>query len=285
LNKQHQTIVNAIARRHAKNAGQYAEHAFIFQEVGRRLLERLEWVNFTPDTMLDVGAGQGDCLAQLRERYPSATAIATDSCFPLLSRQSHCVAADAHHLPFTDNSMDMVVANGVLPWLLDPPAFFESVHRLLKPKGLLMFSSFGPNTLIEWREAWAQIDDYSHVPSFVDMHDLGDLVRRVGYADVVVDVETIQLRYDDIATCCREMKALGFYNFTDNRRPGLTGKQTFARLEEALVEASQVDGKIVMTFEVIYGHAWGTDSAVQQQDEAGDAVISLQKLRRQLRNQ
>jgi malonyl-CoA O-methyltransferase len=137
----------------------------------------------------------------------------------------------------------------------DLPRALGEFARVLRPGGLAMFSTFGPDTLKELRQSFAQVDGYSHVSRFADMHDIGDMLLAAGFAAPVVDMEVLTLTYDSVRDVMRDLKAIGAHNTTAGRRHGLMGRHAFERVIEAY-EPFRRDGRLPATFEVIYGHAW-----------------------------
>ena len=151
--------------------------------------------------------------------------------------------------------MDMLVSSLAIQWVTDLEQTFTQFRSALKPGGLLMFSSMGPDTLRELRKAWAAVDDYVHVSAFFDMHDVGDALMRAGFSDPVMDVETITLTYDTVDVLMSDLKALGSRNASQGRVKGLMGKQKIKKMKEAYEQFRQ-DNLLPATYEVVYGHAW-----------------------------
>jgi malonyl-CoA O-methyltransferase len=149
----------------------------------------------------------------------------------------------------------MVWSNLALQWVNDPPRTFAEMRRVLMPGGLLMFSTFGPDTLKELRQTFGTLDGHAHVNRFLDMHDIGDALMRAGFAAPVMDMEKVTLTYDDLAGLMRDLKALGAHNANQGRGRGLLGKSAWQRLQQQY-EALRRDGKLPATYEVVYGHAW-----------------------------
>jgi malonyl-CoA O-methyltransferase len=118
-----------------------------------------------------------------------------------------------------------------------------------------MFSTFGPDTLMELRQAFASADDRPHVNRFIDMHDLGDALVQAGFANPVMDMEKIVLTYDDIKAVMRDLKAIGAHNVALGRPRGLMGRHAFERAEAAYDKLRR-EGRLPATFEIVYGHAW-----------------------------
>ena len=259
-----------LARRSFERAaGSYDRAAALQHEVGRRLLERLDFMKIQPRRVLDLGCGTGQCIPELISRYGSAELVALDIALPMLGharrrgrwlRKPYCVCADAESLPFSDASFDLVFSNLMLQWCADAEVVFRELQRVLTPGGLLLFTSFGPDTLRELHDSWARVDGYTHVNAFQDMHDVGDALVRTGFADPVMDVERLTLTYPDLWQLMRELKQIGAHNVTAGRPRGLTGKAHMQRLVQAY-EQYRRDGVLPASYEIVNGHAWGTEAS------------------------
>ncbi len=251
-------------------AADYDGAAVLQREVCNRMLERLDYIKLQPARIVDVGSGTGWGTRQLAQRYSSSQIIALDIAIAMLqtaqdrsgwwqklfggSRQAQ-ICADVEALPVAANSVELVWSNLALQWCNDLPATFADLHRALKVDGLLMFSTFGPDTLKELRAAFNGVDNHNHLNRFTDMHDLGDMLTHSGFAEPVMDMEYITLTYDDVRGVLSDLKQIGAHNATAGRGAGLMGKQAWSRLVENY-ELSRRDGKLPATYEVVYGHAW-----------------------------
>jgi malonyl-CoA O-methyltransferase len=194
-------------------------------------------------TILDAGSGTGNAIPGLAARYPRARILALDLALAMTRRARNrrsrpalstvegwrarigrggtaVVCGDIEQLPLAAARTDLIWSNLALQWVNEPPRVFAEFQRVLAPAGLVMFSTFGPDTLKELRAAYAAADGRAHVHRFIDMHDIGDMLVRAGFAD-----------------------------------PVLTGKALLAAVERNY-EGERRDGRLPATFEVIYGHAW-----------------------------
>lgn len=264
----------------------YDAAAVLQKEVRNRLLERLELTTLEPEVVLDLGAGTGQASRALKQRFPKAQVLALDLATGMLRearrqqgwrRRFERVCADAHRLPLKGQSVDLVVSNLMLQWCDPPDAVFAEVRRILKPRGLFTFTTFGPDTLHELRAAWRTVDDHPHVHRFIDMHDLGDALVRARLAEPVLDVEHFTLTYPDAISLMRELKTIGARNASQGRAAGLKGRRSLDRLAQGY-EPYRQDGRLPATYEVVYGHAWG--SGDQQPASKGEVRIPLDAIPR-----
>lgn len=246
-------------------AGSYDANAVLQREIGSRLLERLDFIKMQPQTVLDVGCGTGVLTEALLKRYKKARVIGVDVAQAMVAqtcqrgswwRRPAGVCADAQHLPFPAHSADMLVSNLMLQWCNDLPTVFREWVRVLRPEGLLMFATFGVDTLQELRASWSQVDNFTHTSRFVDMHDVGDALLQAGFRDPVVDMEMLTLTYSEVRGLLRDLKGIGANNATVGRNQGLTGKARLQAFLQAYEQFRLADGRYPATYEVIYGHAW-----------------------------
>ncbi len=265
-----------IRRSFDRAAASYDQAAVLQREVAGRLAERLELIRLNPDMILDVGSGTGYGSDLLRKRYPAARLINLDFAPAMLRRarakapwlerwrgRRAYVCADAMALPLADASVDMIFSSLVLQWCDDLDAVFGEFRRVLRPGGLLMFATLGPDTLKELRASWAVVDGYSHVSRFLDMHDIGDAMVRARLADPVMDVEHIRLTYAEVKDLMRDLKSLGSRNATRGRSSGMTGRRRLRAMIQAY-EQFRCDGVLPATYEVAYGHAWAPEQNAYQ---------------------
>ena len=258
--------------------------------------ERLGYVKLQPARVLDLGCATGSAAPALRALYPKAHRIGIDFAFEMARHSARpaswlarlrglpgmrrardsAVCADLAALPLAHSSMGLVWSNLALHWLDDPEPALREAHRVLELGGLLMFSTLGPDTLLELRESWHEAEigirpagTAWHVKRFIDLHDIGDLLVKTGFATPVMDMEKIVLTYDSVARLVADLRATGSLNAMQGRSRGLGGKHTKQRLQDAY-EARRVDGRLPATFEVVYGHAW---KAPSRKTAGGDSVV------------
>jgi malonyl-CoA O-methyltransferase len=277
-----------IRRAFGRAATTYEAHAVLQAEVGERLRERLDGVEFAPIRVVDVGSGPGGGSAALHRRFDDAFIIALDLALPMLQAAAqHAgmppafarVCADAQALPLADASVDLVHSNLCLQWCEDPGLALAEFRRVLRPGGHLLFSTFGPDTLKELRAAFATADATPHVSRFIDMHDIGDALLASGFRDPVLERDDFTLTYADARTLMRELRAIGATNADTQRVRALTGKTHLQRVVDAY-ETFRVDGVLPATYEVVYAHALAPDPGQPRRDKGGDiASFPIERLR------
>ena len=259
-----------VRRSFSRAARQYDAAAVLQREVCSRMLERLDYIKLQPARILDAGSGTGWGARQLAQRYPAAQVVALDIALGMLhaardqsgwwrklftgNRQSP-LCADVEALPLAANSVELIWSNLTVQWCNDLPATFVEMHRVLKVEGLLMFSTFGPDTLKELRLALNGVDSHNHLNRFTDMHDIGDMLTHGGFAEPVMDMEYITLTYDDVKAVMQDLRSIGAHNATAGRAQGMMGKGAWNKVLGSY-ERLRRDGKLPATFEIIYGHAW-----------------------------
>lgn len=273
--------LRAVRLSFQRAADRYDEAAFLQQEVARRLDDHLDGVMIAPQRILDAGCGTGFGTTLLRARYPRADVVGLDLAEAMLhqasARQRGSVweklrarlistvpnfvplCGDIEHLPLARDSFDMAWSSLALQWVGDGAAglqaSFKDMHRVLKPGGLFIFASFGPDTLKELRAASVGVDGHHHVNRFVDMHDVGDALVHAGFSNPVMEMEQITLTYADLPALLRDLKAIGAHTVLEGRREGLMGKSAWRKLL-LNYEAFRQAGVLPATYEVVYGHAW-----------------------------
>lgn len=273
----HQSDIDAKKARASFNraAANYDAAAVLQREVGDRLLSRLGYIKLQPNRVLDVGAGTGHCSAQLLTRYSKAQVIAVDFAPDMVARSKRRgrwrrrplgVCADAAALPLSRDTVDLTVSNLMMQWCVPPAQYFEEIRRVIRPGGLLMFTSFGPDTLKELRSAWAEVDAQEHVHQFLDMHDLGDALLSSGFSDPVVDMEIITTTHQSVRSALADIKSIGASYTGAQKGRGLMGKDRMRKFSTAYEKLRSVDGLLPITWEVVYGQAWVPENRLPDLD-------------------
>lgn len=245
-------------------AAGYDRAAVLQKNVEAEALQRLELISHKPTRILDLGCGPGRASQALLKKYRKSEVVTADIAPAMLHlakqkkrwfKAQRFVCLDGEQLPFAANSFDLIFSNLMFQWVNDLDQLFAGLARSLRPNGLLLFTTFGPDTLKELRQSWRQVDDYIHVNSFIDMHDIGDAMVRAGFEAPVLDMENFTLTYEKLTDLARDLKTIGAHNLTDGRRRGLTGRQRWRALEEAY-EAFRENGRLPASYEVVFAHAW-----------------------------
>lgn len=292
-----------VQRSFGNAAATYDDNAFLQREIVNRLFERLDYIKLEPRRVLDLGSGTGYVSEKCRARFPKSELIALDLATEMLqfsksrlpptpalarllgrSHSQHFVCGDAESMPLANESIDAVISSATLQWC-NPEKVCREVARILKPTGLFMFTTFGPDTLKELRSAFRAVDDQPHINEFVDMHDLGDMLVAAGFADPVMDQETITLTYADLKSMMRELKGIGAHNVMPDRRRGLMGKTHWQRLAHAYEKfrlGAPFDGRLPSSYEVVYGHAWKPEFSKRKSTD-GQQAIGLDDFKRMVR--
>jgi len=274
-----------VRRRFDRAAGQFHEADFVHRVTREGLLQRMRPMTNAATTVIDLGSAIGAAVPLLEKRFRRARVIAVDFSASMLQvvrskkvlfSRPLAVQADARALPFAAASIDVVFSNLMLPWTDDFDAVFGAVARVLRKDGLFVFSTLGPDSLIEIREAWGAIDEGEHVNRFPDMHDVGDALVRAGLRDPVLDVDRLSVSYRSAGALFRDLTAAGARNSLRDRQRGLTGRQRFRRFTGTFFLANEDRS---LTLELVYGHCWGSET----NRRSGEVAIGAGKipLRRQ----
>lgn len=263
-------------------AQDFDKHAALIRQLGKYLLERLDYVQYQPKRIVDLGTATGFSTTLLQQRYPEADIIGLDQSLNMLfEHKNHdLVQARAESLPFATASVDLLFANMLLPCLQHIPQFLEECKRVLTPEGLLLFNSLGPDTLKELKKAYKTIDNYDHVNTFVDMHDLGDWMLAAGLSDPALDTERLQITYPDSQALFTELKALGSTtHYVKRQRKGLMTQGQLAQVRSVLMP--QDTENLTVSLEIIYGLAWGNQLPLINQRQGNDVFIPVSAIHRQ----
>ena len=252
----------AVRRHFSEAAESYLAAAALQKEVEARLLEQADILQQPPQRILDLGCGPGRAAGLLKKRWPKADVIAMDLALPMLQqvpkhtrfwRPVKRVCADALQLPFKDARFDFVFSSLCLQWVHPLPQALREIRRVLKPGGLMVFSTFGPDTLIELREAYLRTGVQPPLSPFAAIQQIGDALQSSGFSRSVLERDTFILHYADLRALMRELQALGATDARSDRPRGLMGKHRWQALNSAY---PGTDAGIASSWEVISAMAF-----------------------------
>ena len=275
-----------IRDRFEQIAGRYEQHAALEQEVCTRLLERTVFNLSSPLQILDLGCGTGTGSAQLKRTFRKAQVVGMDTSLAMLSqvrrkssmlRPLKAVCGDIGALPFAARSADMVFSNLASYWCPEPMAMFAEFRRVMRPDGMLLFSTFGPATMNELGEAWAGVDEEVELPVFPDLLEIGNALVAAGFREPVMDREMITLNYPQLDALFDELEATGTSLLVHGWERWKTARMELKQAYAPML----IDGKYPLSFEVVYGTAFGPRDGQPMKTPGGDvATFSVDSLRR-----
>jgi len=255
-----------LRRAFGRAAEGYIAAAALQREVEARLLEQLDVLEAKqPARILDLGSGPGRASGAMKKRWPGAEVIAFDQALPMLRqvpkhtrfwRPVKRICGDATQLPFADASFDLVFSSLCLQWVADLPRALVELRRVMREDGLLVFTTFGPDTLLELRDAYLQAGEREPpISAFAAIQQVGDAVMAAGFRNPVLDRELFTLTYPDVRALMRELRAIGANDARSDRPRGMRGKDRLQRVIAAY-EGLRRDGVLPSRWEVVTTMAW-----------------------------
>ena len=268
---------NHVRMRFDKCVELFNEHDFFHKYCRKNLFDRLAPIKICPKIILNIGSATGSGSNILSRNYKDSQVYNIDLSFGML-KKSHLkenkrikhIQAEASALPFNDNSIDLIFSNLCMPWLNDLHFFFKEIKRVMKKNGLFIFSTLGPDSLLALKKAWAEVDNFSHINNYIDMHIIGDQLLNVGLLDPVLDSERMIIKYKDVSSLERDLTHTGARNALTARENSLTGRKKYEKFSKKLFPCNSSE-KLNIEMEIIYGHAWGREPAPSQNEHVIDA--------------
>ncbi|MBA2650021.1 MAG: malonyl-ACP O-methyltransferase BioC [Legionella sp.] len=280
-------VVNEISKAFNSQAFEYESAAIVQKEIGRRLLERLQYMKIAPERILDLGCGTGYLSRELRLKYPKSQIVGLDLAKSMLlqarnkqgwRRRWSLVSADMNCLPFADGQFDLVFANQAVHWGSSMQNVFGELNRVMKVQGCLMFTTLGPDTFKELKKAWSGVNDHAHTNEFPDMHDVGDWLMAEHFLEPVVDMENLTVHYQSLQKLVQGLKKQGVKNINPQRNKGLTSRAAWANFLNNYELLRTENGSYPLSYEVIYGQAWKGE--LRQKHKDGETFISLSQIKK-----
>ena len=207
--------------------------------------------------VLDVGCGTGFLTQKIQSKLTPRRTIAVDIALSMVKaaktklKQSDAICADAEYLPLLDDSVDKIVSNLALQWCENLSDVFIGFNRMLKQDGRVFFSTFGPTTLQELKQSWAEVDDYTHVNDFYSIDELTVFLQQTGFKDIKIEAKCYQSTYRTVIELMRELKGIGAHNVLSGRNRNMTSKTQMQNMLNAY-EKHRINSLIPATYEIIF---------------------------------
>lgn len=239
----------------------YDHFAALQREVAMALL-----ASFSDETskgiLLDLGCGTGFLTSELLGQVPHCdlkVIVALDIALPMLQtarcklveqQKVNYLCADAEWLPIAGQSVDAVFSSLALQWCRNPEAFFADIKRIIKSGGRLVFSTFGPETLLELKDAWAEVDSYCHVNEFYSEEQLWQFLEDAGFTEIRMIKKNYRPSYASVIDLMKELKSIGAHNVMMGRNRKMTTKAQMQQMMAAY-EKHRIGNSIPATFTAI----------------------------------
>jgi len=250
---------NKVRQSFASAANSYDELATLQRKVGLKLLQSFTEKN-SSHLVVDVGCGTGFLTQQLVDRGFAGKIIAMDIALSMVQKTKvktgrfqnvKYFCADAEFIPLETKSVDTIVSNLALQWCQNLIAVFTGFNQALKKEGRLVFSTFGPSTLQELKQAWSEVDDYTHVNDFYSAEEIGGFLEKSGFNNVEIVTKCYKSQYSSVIELMRELKGIGAHNVLSKRNRKTTSKSAMQAMVSAY-EQSAGQNKIAATYEILF---------------------------------
>lgn len=277
----HQLDFKRLKKQFDQSASFYPAGAVINQEIGARLIEHVNHLELSPKRILGIGCGTGNNAFEVTAVFPGAQIIGIDYSLPMLHKATrnhhvhHFINAQGTQLPIASESIDMVFINMTMLWIEDLDTLFKEVKRILIPGGIFLFATLGPGSLFELKESWQAVDDLAHVHEFVEMQELGDLLMRHQFENVVMDLDQIVFHYGELSQLAQDLTNNCLRNNLRHRKKSLTTPRQWKMVADYYQRFFSRSNQIPATFEVIFGCSYKEKAERKQLSKAVEGVVEI----------
>ncbi|PSW07233.1 malonyl-ACP O-methyltransferase BioC [Photobacterium lipolyticum] len=248
----------AVAEAFGRAAKHYDNAAAFQREVGHRLLDRLSAGSHAGSKALDLGCGTGYFSQHLSQR--GYQVCAADLSLQMLDQaRLRCgdevtyLEADAECLPVSDNQFDTAFSSLALQWCDDLSVPLKELKRVVKPGGLILFTTLVEGSLYELVQAWKQVDQYQHVNQFLSQNAIKLALAQAGCVIDTLEFTPIRVNYPAAVGLMKDLKGIGATHLQQGRKAGLAGRKTIKALESAYDEFRDEKGQLPATYQVCFG--------------------------------
>lgn len=213
----------------------YEAHAKLQREIAEDLALATHAYAPIAGAILDAGCGTGFGAQLLHRLFPQTPLINVDLA-PAMAAQTRehsadVLCADLEAIPLPVASVGLYWSSLAWQWCDSRRAAREAA-RVLAPGGTAVIATLGPQTLLELRQCFAQIDNSSHVRLFDAPEKLYSGLIQAGFRSVRMARSARYAHAPDLATLMRGIRAIGAHTVDAKRRSGLMGKGTWNLLRQ-----------------------------------------------------
>ena len=270
------------------------ENDFLFDEINKRLIEKLFFIKRKFPNVLEIGSRFGKTL----EIYPYKKDIkkffVTDISFEMLDKEKnklkkdkkkelfYFLNIDEEKIPIDKEKLNLVISNLYLHWSNDIVSTFSEIYRILKADGLFLGSIFGNDTLKELKYSVYTAENKilkkvtPRVSPFIKMQDAGSLLQKSGFQLPVIDRDVIKIFFKDIYSLMKSIRGMGESNSLIERKKNFTQKKILDLANEIYLKNFSENNKIYATFEILYLTGWTKHSTQQKPLKPGSAKEKLE---------
>ena len=248
--------LNNLAKSFGFASKSYDTSARLQRYSGKHLMPWLP--NKNDLTVLDLGSGTGFFTDLLSSHYQNVIGLDISSKMlhhakEVRSAKIAWIEGDAHSIPLQDNSIDFIYSNLVIQWCDPLDVAISEMMRVLKPGGLLIFTTLMSGTLNELKSSWKQVDNDQHVIDFKTEQDLDDLFNTDVSSVTDKKCQDIVLEYENVIHLARELKGLGANHLPKKKNRGLSGKDKWFKMTEHYKDFLEPSGIYPATYRLYSG--------------------------------
>ncbi len=255
-----QSIFNfdSMVKHRERAAGRIAPLLPVLEDLGERLLDRLDDTSRRFATALDFG-GRGAIAPALVERGIDVVSADFSPAMAARAGGVPLVLAGPNNFGLPENAFDLVVAHLALHWLDDLPGALIQLKRALKPNGLLLASMPVLGTLQTLREALLDAEEAltggvsPRISPFPELRDCAGLLQRAGFAHPVADVEDLTFLYANPLDLLHELRDAGETNALLDRQKRTPPRALFPA---ALTALPVQEGRMAATLRMAILTGW-----------------------------
>ena len=247
-----------VAESFGRAAESYDKVAYFQRDVGNRLMALIphDVLSEQRNSVIDLGCGTGHFTPKLQLNDNQVVGVDLSEGMITYAREHrkgdvNWVVGDADILPFADSSIDLIFSSLAIQWCSSYPRLFAELYRVLKPGGVVAFSTLLDGTLKELEASWHEVDSYTHVNSFSVCSDVDNASKAAGFFQVSKEQYTDVLSFETVKSLTRELKMLGAHNVNEGRPLKVTGRERILKFKQAYEKYRREDGSLPASYEVL----------------------------------
>jgi malonyl-CoA O-methyltransferase len=258
------------------STGSYDVHANVQRSMAEQLAKSLiAWKcegNIYGPNILEIGCGTGTLTRILVDEWSKASITALDISPSMIKvAEQRLRSRSTRHMDISfihadvekwssdthDSSFDLIVSSACFQWLNKPKQTLCHLRRILRPGGLLVFTSFGPETFYELHQSFHEVYQASgmvpqrHGLSFQSDAQWGIMLKEAGFSSIQQERSIQKETYASVREFLLSVKATGASASEAAATPGLSSRRLFAGMYKVYEDKFSIHGGIAATYDLL----------------------------------
>jgi len=280
---------SAVQSQFNRRAISYDTHAHVQRTMADQLARSfVGWKDkglINERSILEIGCGTGALTQIIVNEWPSASITALDIAPKMIELTEKRILSGQHlstrnsttdRIRFIEadiemwaknapaSSVDIIVSNACFQWLNDPQETLGHLRRMLRPGGLLIFTTFGPDTFCEMHKAFNEVYRASgmvpqrHGLTFQSPDQWEIMLEESGYSNFKCERAIHKEKYASARDFLYSVKGMGASTTEAVTTSWHSFRRLFTNMYKEYEDKFSMQGGVAATYDILFIESWAS---------------------------